>query len=164
MMAGMALSMAAQLAALDTEHAALYRANADRTALRLQSLADECRRTGESLKGRSIVTQHSIFDYLARDLGLTVEAHIQPHEGQEPSARGMLELVRLIRAKNVGAIAVEPQYPDRTGRTLAAETGIPCITLDPAANGPDAIPHPLAWYENVMRGNLRTLEQNLGTR
>jgi ABC-type Zn uptake system ZnuABC Zn-binding protein ZnuA len=164
MMANMARSIAAQLSAVDAPHAPLYRANAEKAALRLEALAAECRKVGESLKGRSIVTQHSIFDYLARDLGLTVEAHIQPHEGQEPSARGMLELVRLIRAKNVEAIAVEPQYPDRTGRTLAAETGIPCITLDPAANGPDAIPHPLAWYENVMRGNLRTLEQNLGTR
>ena len=48
--------------------------------------------------------------------------------------------------------------------TLAAETGIPCITLDPAANGPDNIASPLEWYENIMRGNIRTLEQALGTR
>ena len=64
----------------------------------------------------------------------------------------------------VAAVITEPQYPARAGRTLAAETGIPCITLDPAANGPDNIASPLEWYENIMRGNIRTLEQALGTR
>jgi ABC-type Zn uptake system ZnuABC Zn-binding protein ZnuA len=76
----------------------------------------------------------------------------------------MLDLVRLIRSKGVAAVLTEPQYPARAGRTLAAETGIPCITLDPAANGPEGLSSPLDWYEKIMRENLRTLEQALGTR
>ena len=76
----------------------------------------------------------------------------------------MLDLVRLIRSHKVAAVLTEPQYPARAGRTLAAETGIPCLELDPAANGPDSLNSPLDWYENLMRSNLRTLEQALGTR
>ena len=81
-----------------------------------------------------------------------------------PSARDMLELGRLIRAKGVAALVLESGSPDRIGRTLAAETGIPRVMLDTASNGPDALSHPLDWYETIMRDNLRALEQGLGTR
>jgi ABC-type Zn uptake system ZnuABC Zn-binding protein ZnuA len=164
MMAQMARSIVAQLAQFDTANAARYRANGVDIVGRLDALAAECRNSGEKLNARAVIAQHNIFDYLARDMGLHVEAHIQPHDGQEPSARGMLDLVRLIRSKNVAAVLTEPQYPARAGRTLAAETGIPCITLDPAANGPEGLESPLDWYEKLMRENLRTLEQALGTR
>ncbi len=164
MLAAMSRSIASQLAALDSAHADLYKAGGEKAASRLEALADECRTVGEKLASRVIVAQHDIFDYLARDMGLDVAAHVQSHDGQEASARAMLDLVRLIRAKGVGAVIVEPQYPARTGRTLAAETKIPCVSLDPAANGPTDIASPLDWYENIMRGNLRALEQALGTR
>ena len=164
MMANMARSIVSQLAQFDTANAARYRANGADIVGRLEALAAECRNSGEKLNAHAVIAQHNIFDYLARDMGLRVEAHIQPHDGQEPSARGMLDLVRLIRAKHVSAVIVEPQYPARAGRTLAAETGIPCISLNPAANGPDELNDPLSWYESIMRENLRTLEQALGTR
>ena len=164
MMAQMALSVSSQLAKLDPAHAALYDTNGKKAAARLEALSAECRNVGGKLTSRAVIAQHDIFDYLARDMGLTVEAHIQPHDGQEPSARGMLNLVRLIRSHKVAAVLTEPQYPARAGRTLASETGIPCLELDPAANGPDDLNSPLDWYENLMRSNLRTLEQALGTR
>ena len=164
MMAQMARSIVSQLARLDAANAARYRANGADIVGRLEALAAECRASGQKLARRVIVTQHNIFDYLARDMGLEVAAHVQSHDGHEPSARAMLDLVRLIRSKNVAAVITEPQYPARTGRTLAAETGIPCITLDPAANGPADLASPLDWYEKTMRDNLRTLEQALGTR
>ena len=164
MMANMARSISSQLAQFDAANAARYRANGADIASRLDALAAECRASGQKLAGRAVIAQHSAFDYLARDMGLEVAAHVQSHDGQEPSARAMLDLVRLIRSKNVAAVITEPQYPARTGRTLAAETGIPCITLDPAANGPADLASPLDWYEELMRENLRTLEQVLGTR
>jgi len=164
MMAQMARSIVSQLStSLDAANADRYRANGADIVDRLETLAAECRNSGEKLKARAVIAQHNIFDYLARDMGLNMEAHIQA-DGHEPSARSILDLVRLIRAKSVAAVITEPQYPARTGRTLAAETGIPCITLDPAANGPDNIASPLEWYENIIRGNIRTLEQALGTR
>ncbi|MBQ2761650.1 MAG: zinc ABC transporter substrate-binding protein [Mailhella sp.] len=164
MMANMARSISSQLAQFDAANAAAYLAGGEKTASRLEALAAECRAAGQKLVRRVIVTQHNIFDYLARDMGLEVAAHVQAHDGHEPSARAMLDLVRLIRAKKVAAVITEPQYPARAGRTLAAETGIPCISLDPAANGPEHLDHPLDWYEKTMRANLRTLEQALGTR
>ena len=162
MMARMASSLAAQLAEADPDHAALYRANADRVTAPLNALAADFAALGRSLAGRGVAVQHNVFSYLARDTGLNVDAVVQPHEGQEPSARQMLDLVHTLRDKHTAAVITEPQYPARTGQTLAAEAGIPCLSLDPVAGGPaDA---PMGYYETVMRENLRTLENALGTR
>ena len=160
MMERMALSLARQLAEADPEHASLYEEGGRRTAAQYAALAAECRETGARLKDRGVLVQHDIFSYLARDMGLRVDGVIRSQEGQEPSARDMLNMVRAIREKGTAAVITEPQYPDRTGRTLAAETGIPCLSLDPVAGGPeDAAPD---YYEHVMRENLRILENALG--
>lgn len=162
MMIRMAESLAFQLSEKDPQHTELYQANTLRIKDSLASLAEECALLGKKLSGSGIIAQHNIFSYLARDIDLRVDAIIQKHEGQEPSAREMLDLVHLIREKRTSAIVTEPQYPARTGQTLSAETAIPCISLDPAANGPaDA---PMDYYETIMRRNLRTLENALGTK
>lgn len=166
MSAQMARSLAGQFAALTPEYAQLYLKNGERAAMRLETLAEECRALGSRLKARGVVAQHTIFDYLARDLGLSMEAHIQPHEGQEPSAAEMIGLVRTIRERHAAAVITEPQYPARTGETLAAETGIPCLSLDPVDHGPQDLPQGTAldYYERTMRNNLHTLENCLGSR
>ena len=162
MMARMAVSLADQLAEADPEHSALYRANAERVKTSLDALAADFAALGQAFAGRGVAVQHNVFSYLARDTGLNVDAVIQPHEGQEPSARQMLDLVRTLREKHSAAVITEPQYPARTGQTLAAEAGIPCLSLDPVAGGlADA---PADYYEQVMRDNLRTLENALGKR
>ena len=89
MMAQMARSIVSQLSSLDAANADRYRANGADVVSCLEALASECRNSGEKLKARTVIAQHNIFDYLARDMGLTVEAHIQPHDGHEPSAGRM---------------------------------------------------------------------------
>lgn len=160
--ARMAAGMGEQLAAQDPAHAALYRKNAQAYAQRLDQLADEFAALGKRLKNTRIVTQHGVFDYLAADMGLTVAAVVQDHETQAPSAADMLRLIKTIRESGAGAIFTEPQYPEKTGTTLARETGIPAARLDPVASGPENAP--LEYYENVMRNNMRVLEKTLGTK
>ena len=160
--AAMTLNLGAQLAGLDPEHAARYRGNAQAYAARMNALADEFSELGKRLKNNRIVTQHGVFDYLAKDMGLDVVAVLQAHEDQQPSAADMLRLVREMRGKKVGAVFTEPQYPDKAARALARETGVATARLDPVAGGPDNAP--ADYYESVMRENLRTLERTLGTR
>ena len=108
-----------------------------------------------------IVTQHGVFDYLARDMGLEVVAVVQAHAGQDPSASEILAIVKTIKTKKAGAIFTEPQYPEAVGTTIAKEASIVAARLDPAANGPERAP--LDYYEQVMRTNLSILEKTLGS-
>ena len=161
MLAAMGLSLAEKLSLVYPEGQACFAGNAHAYADELHSLASDFASMGNRLKNKRIVTQHGVFDYLARDAGLEVVAVVQEQDGQEPSAVQMLALVRTIREKQAGAIFTEPQYPDKIGRTLAQESGIPVATLDPVASGPENAP--ADYYCTVMRHNLAVLEKTLGT-
>lgn len=154
--------IAAELARLDPAAAPLYRRNAQSYGARLESLAVDFATLGQTLKNRRIITEHGVFDYLARDIGLDVVAVIQAHPGQEPAAAEMLKLIRTAKAEKVGAIFTEPQYPARVAATIAREAGIPCVPLDPAASGEENAP--LNSYETTMRNNMLILQTTLGTR
>ena len=161
MAAQMARSIAGQLADLDPGNAAAYWSNGENYARKLDALADEFAALGGKLKNNRIITQHGVFDYLARDMGLEVAAVIQADDTQAPSASDMMKLVKAIRGRHVGAIFTEPQYPDKIAATLSRETGVATAKLDPVATGPAIAP--LDYYEKNMRANLHTLESTLGT-
>jgi len=162
MAARQVLQIAAELARLDPAAAPLYQSNADAYAGRLDALADEFVALGKTLNNRRVITQHSVFAYLARDMGLEVVAVVQEHPGQEPAAAEMLTLIRQAKAREVGGLFSEPQYPAKVAETIAREAGIPHATLDPAASGADDAP--LNSYQTTMRNNLQTLKSVLGNR
>ncbi|MDR2161681.1 MAG: metal ABC transporter substrate-binding protein [Desulfovibrio sp.] len=152
----------AALAEQDPGHAADYLRNAEEYAGRMRVLAGELAALGARLGHPAVLVQHDIFDYLARDAGLTVAGTIGSPEGQEPSAARLLALRKLLAAGKVAAVIAEPQYPDRLGRILAETGGIPLLTLDPAAGGPaDAS---LDYFSRTMLRNIQTLEKALGSR
>jgi zinc transport system substrate-binding protein len=160
MVALLATNIAAGLSGIDPAGARIYSENARIYAEKMNRLADEFVTLGKQLTNPRIVTQHGVFDYLARDMGLEVVAVVQAHAGQEPSASEMLAIVKTIREENAGAIFTEPQYPQKIGRTLAAETGIATAILDPVATGSEAAP--LDYYEISMRQNQAIIGKTLG--
>lgn len=162
MVAFQAMNIADALSEIDPEGAELYSKNALGYAEKMNLLAAEFETLGRQLVNNRIVTQHGVFDYLARDMGLQIVAVLQAHAGQEPSASQMLEIVKTIRREKAGAIFIEPQYPDKIGRTLAKEAGIAAATLDPVATGLETAP--LDYYETQMRRNLLILGKTLGTK
>lgn len=161
MTAKLALNIAAELSKADPDGAAIYSKNAYLYAETMNKLADDMAVLGKRLKNNRIVQPHGVFDYLARDMGLQIVAVMQAH-GQEPSASEMMHLVDTIQTSHAGAIFTEPQYPEKTGKVLSKETGIPVAVLDPVATGPENAP--LTYYETVMRQNMKTLESTLGVK
>lgn len=142
------------------ENGPVYRRNADAYVERLESLAGEFDEAAARFRNRNIVVFHNVFDYLARDIGLTVVGRIEETPGQEPSAGEMRNLVRTIREKEAAAVFAEPQYPERLAAMIAGEAGVPIRMLDPVSTGATAP----GTYEEVMRKNLRTLSEALGSR
>jgi zinc transport system substrate-binding protein len=148
------------LADLSPENAPVFRRNADAYAIRLEALARDFDETARRFRNRRIVTFHNIFDYLARDLGLTIVGSIEETPGQEPSAGELRDLVRTIRETKAAVVFAEPQYPERLAATVAREAGVPVRLLDPVSTGSVAT----TAYEDTMRKNLQTLAETLGTR
>jgi len=109
-----------------------------------------------------LLTHHDAMRYFARSFGAEIADAIEM-PGREPSGKRLDELIKLCKEKNVRLIAVEPQYPSRTGaQTLLRELqrkGIPdaaFVELDPleTADPADLTPD---YYERRMRHNLDNL-------
>jgi len=138
----------------------IFHRNADAYAGRLASLAREFDEAAKHFRNRNVVIFHNVFDYLARDLRLTVVGRIEETPGQTPSAGEIKDLIRTIRERGAAAVFAELQYPEKLARTVAEEAGIPVRMLDPVSTGSTA---PTS-YEEAMARNLRTLTEALGTR
>ncbi len=160
LVAGLARHIAGELSRIDPEGGAVYGANALAYAAKMAKLDQEVVALGKGLSNKRIITQHGVFDYLARDLGLEVVAVVEAHAGQEPSAAEMLAIIKTAKARQAGAIFSEPQYPAKVVQTIAKEAGITAASLDPVASGPANAG--LDYYEVVMRRNLATIKSVLG--
>jgi ABC-type Zn uptake system ZnuABC Zn-binding protein ZnuA len=153
-------NIAAELSALDPAGAALYAKNADACAARLDKLADEFGAAGRTFASHKIVTEHAVFDYLARDCALEIVAVVEEDPGQEPSAAQMLDIVKRIRTSGAAAVFTEPQYAPKVAETIAKEAGVPVASIDPVASGSDDAR--IDYYEQTMRKNLDVLKRTLG--
>lgn len=160
--AKIAISIARELSRIDPDGKEIYLRNSETYAEKMNALAQEFTTLASTLSSKKIITQHSVFDYLARDMGLDVVAVIESDPGQEPSASEMIALIKTAKASQAKAIFAEPQYPSRVIQTIAKEIGIASATLDPVATGPDDAD--LDYYEKVMRDNMDTLSSTLGAR
>lgn len=140
------------------ENREIFRRNADAYVKRLEGLIAEFDQAAKRFRNRNIVTFHNVFDYLARDAGLTIVGEIEAVPGQEPSAGEIHKLIETIKTKKAAAVFGEPQYPARLAEMVAREAGVPVRGLDPVATGSTS----LTTYEDVMRDNLRVLQEVLG--
>ena len=151
----MVKTIAEGLARIDPGRAEFYRANGKAYQRKLENLFEEMKSLVGRSRNKNVLTVHNSFDYLARDLGWQDVGSIQSAPGVEPSPREMARLIRLIKKDRVTAIITEPQYSDKTARTLARETGTPILLLDPVATGQPAADT----YERVMRANLEAMKR-----
>jgi len=155
-------SLARQMSEIDPARAESYRANADAFITRVESIHHAMLEAAAGFTNRRIVTFHDAFAYLARDLNLEVVATLTLDPSNPPSAQDMAHIIETIRETRAAAVFYEPAYSDRVARTIGRDAGVPVFPLNPF-NSLDAVPTERS-YENVMRRNLETLKQALGTK
>lgn len=151
-------AVADRFAALDPEHADLYRANYADLA---QDLADLDTLYSESLTNcerDTILTSHEAFGYLALRYGLTQVGLSGINPEAEPSPARLREVRDL--AKSVGAttVFVETLVDPSVVEAFAYDAGLTVATLDPIGglveDGDD--------YLIIMNRNLDVLKAGLG--
>jgi zinc transport system substrate-binding protein len=150
-------TIAEGLALKDPAQARELLANGKRYAGKLRALSLEMKGVVARSKNRKVIAFHDILAYLARDIGLTVVAVIEPQLGLEPSSRDMIRLIRIAKNEKVAAIFSEPPYSDKVVRTLAREAGVPYYPFDPVAAGRPAADT----YEKAMKKNIEILGKAL---
>lgn len=120
---------------------------------RLTVLNEELTEKTKAMKNENIITFHESYDYLASEYGFNVIATVESHEGGEPSAKGLAELVDVIEEHNVNVLFTEPDYKGSSATILSSETGAEICTLNPVIRGEQT----LTAYEDIMRENIEII-------
>lgn len=156
----MAENLSAALSERFPQYEELFRTNLESFTERLRILDGELKAGLSELPHRDIITFHEAFPYFAEAYGLHVVAVVNKEPGETLTPSQLASLAVEIQALGSPPLFVEPQYEDLSARTLSNETGARVFVLDPVVTGPDT-DIPSNYYENVMRQNMRTLQEAL---
>ncbi|MEO0078895.1 MAG: metal ABC transporter substrate-binding protein [candidate division WOR-3 bacterium] len=147
-----------ELGRIDSAGAAFYQARVEQYQRRLDSLTNTLKGLVQNLPDRRFIAHHDAWPYFARRFGFEVIGSIEPLPGEEPSAKHLAGLVKMIRAEKVRAICTEPQLPRDVPAALARETGASLVLLAPVTG---SLPQ-TSTYLKLLDYNVRTLVRALG--
>ena len=92
-----------------------------------EEVSERCRQATRS----HFVIYHPALTYLARDYALTQIAI--EHEGKEPSAKRLAEVIRLCREEGVKHILYQSEFPASSVEILCHDTGAKAVEINPLA-------------------------------
>lgn len=120
-----------EIISLDPSNSATYMSNRDDYFDELDNLLADISIAATEFSGLKVVVHHPAFMYLFDLLGVERVATIEEHEGEEPSAEHIAEVVRAIFAENVSIIINQPQLEEEEIIEIARDTGILITELTP---------------------------------
>jgi zinc/manganese transport system substrate-binding protein len=82
-----------------------------------------------ALEGRTFVTYHRSWVYLAERFGARVAGSVEPLPGIPPSARHLAELEETIRREGISIVIREPYHPADPVELLVRDTGVRAVVL-----------------------------------
>jgi zinc transport system substrate-binding protein len=115
----------------DPEHAADYQKNFDDYCFRVDHLHERIQEILKPLKGHKLFVFHPAFGYFADCYGLRQTA-IEV-SGKTPSPQRLNEIINEARAENVKVLFVQPQFDQKSARTIAEAISGSVVSLDPLA-------------------------------
>jgi len=143
--------LAAELAVLDPTNAALFQANAEELRAELAVLDETYAERLSNCSLNEVITSHDAFGYLGDRYNFAVHSIAGISTQDMPSVATLAEL-RTEAAEGIGAILLEENSVTAYGETLARETGLKTLGINPIAYvipvGED--------YLTLMQSNLNT--------
>lgn len=106
---------------------------------------------------KEIVVSHQAFGYLCRDYGLSQHAIMGLSPEAEPRAQDLIALSKLVKEEGIQYIFFEELVSDKLAKTLAAETGVQTMVLNPVEGLTKEQEQAGENYFTLMDKNLRNL-------
>ncbi|MEM0443547.1 MAG: zinc ABC transporter substrate-binding protein [Candidatus Caldarchaeum sp.] len=107
-------------------------------------------------RGKTIITQHDAFRYLADAYGLKVLAVLGGHE-EEPSAAHIKEIYEVIKTENIKVIFAEDDFVNPILATISRDTGVEVRMLYTGEGLNHDDYKKGKGYVNILRSNLEAL-------
>jgi len=143
--------IAAEISVLDPDNAEVYRANADTLMAELAELHTTYENRLAQCVLSEVITSHDVLGYVGDRYGFTVHSIAGLSTQDTPSVTTLAQL-RAEAAEGIGAILLEENSITAYGETLARETGLQTLSLNPIAHIIPAGEN----YLSLMQKNLDT--------
>lgn len=145
----------------DPDNKAYYDANYALYAGQFDELDHLFSDTLTPLSRKDIVVSHEAFGYLCDAYGLNQIAIDGLSPDSEPGPARMAEIIDFVRDNNVSAIFFEELGSSKTAETIAAETGVETLVLNPLEGITDEEQRAGKDYFSIMKDNLAALTEAL---
>jgi len=120
---------------LDFSHKTQYETNRDTYLTELDDLISRVEgEYADQLRGLKVVVHHPSFFYLLELLEVERVGVIEEHEGSEPSAQHIQDIVDIMKAENVSTIVTQPQIEEDLIIQIARDTNAKLAKLTPLLN------------------------------
>lgn len=146
---------------VDPDHQQEYEARYDKLRSQLEELDKKFEDALANTTKKEIVVSHQAFSYLCRDYGLTQHAIMGLSPDAEPRAQDLIELSEVVKQEGIKYIFFEELVSDRLAKTLASETGVQTLVLNPVEGLTKEQEKAGDNYFSLMEKNLQNLLQAL---
>ena len=128
------------LIALKPEDADFFLQNYHKLIAKISSIDATIFKEVLSSKQKAFLVYHPSFGYFARSYGL-LQLAIE-EEGKEPKMQHLAKLIDKAKKLGIKTIFIEPQFPKRAAKFIAARLGAKIIVIDPLAKN---------WDKNILK-------------
>ncbi|MBF0456921.1 MAG: zinc ABC transporter substrate-binding protein [Nitrospirae bacterium] len=117
------------MATVAPQYIAEFTSNRDAYLATLNAKIAQWETKAKVLKGVKFVSYHEHWPYFAERFGMNYFGTIELKPGIDPTARHIEELTAAMKAQHVTIVVREPQFPEKTPKRIAEQTGATLVTL-----------------------------------
>lgn len=121
--------LAARLAELDAEGAALYQGNLSDFLNRWSAAIDDWESRAAGLRGAKVVVHHRSFSYLLDWLGMTAVAEMEPKPGLPPTPGHLSDILKLVQEHEAKMVLYTSFNGDQGARWLTERSAVCAVLL-----------------------------------
>lgn len=149
----MAKNICSSLCRLYPEQEAVFNENLISLLVDLEAMQTYGMEQLRSLSCHELITFHDGFSYMAEAFDLHIIKSIEEESGSEASAADLIEIIQLIRDRNISVVFTERNGSTAAAEIIVRETDVNCQALDMAISGSS--------YFDAMYHNINTLREAL---
>jgi zinc/manganese transport system substrate-binding protein len=123
-----AVGIAGHLAEMDPDHAAIYKENASKLKTRLEEKTKAWQKRIAKSGVTEVVTYHKTLNYFLDRFGIGNPINLEPKPGIPPTAQHIMEVIRVVKEKNIKLVMIENFYDKSFADKIVSE--VPKIKVD----------------------------------
>jgi len=125
----LARAVASALRGADAGNGATYQKNLDAFLARWKAKSAAWDKRAASLRGKSVLQYHRLFDYFTARTGLKIAGELEPKPGIPPTSRHIEELIESNPKGNLYKIITDAYHEQKTPRGLSQKISVPWVVL-----------------------------------